>query len=427
MDSLIFTAFTNKEESMSQILFRNCGLLDGTQSEIREGYDVLVVDDRIEEVSDSPIKAANAQVIDLRGRTLMPGLTDAHVHVTAVDPNIAALGDIPPSLLAAKSKVLLEQMLMRGFTTVRDAGGADWGLAEAVKTGLFKGPRLLFAGHPLSQTGGHGDSRSKNNQYEGCACGTAHTSLSRLADGVDAVRKACRDELRKGATQIKIMASGGVASPTDHVANTQYSLEEIRAAVEEAEAARTYVMAHAYTARAIKRALECGVRSIEHANLIDQETAELATEKGAFVVPTMVTYQMLHELGRQMGLPEVSQRKVNDVREAALVALEILQKAGTKIGHGSDLLGDMHQYQSVEFSLKGQVLSPYEVIKSATTTNAELFNMVGEVGVIAPGAFADLLVIEGNPLKDLNLLQEQGRYMSVILQGGQFAKNELAG
>lgn len=410
---------------MSQILLRNCGLLDGTRPEIREGFDVLVVGERIEEVSEHALKAPNARIIDLRGRTLMPGLTDAHVHVTAVDANIAATEDLAPSLVTAKAKVLLEKMLMRGFTTVRDAGGADWGLAEAVRLGLFKGPRLLFSGHPLSQTGGHGDSRSKNNHYEGCACG-AGSGLSRIADGVDAVRKAARDELRKGATQIKIMASGGVASPTDHVANTQYSLEEIRAVVEEAEAARTYVMAHAYTARAIKRALECGVRSIEHANLIDRETAELATERGAYVVPTMVTYQMLFKLGREMGFPEVSMGKVNDVREAAFVALEVLQKAGTKIGHGSDLLGDMHEHQSLEFSLKGQVLSPHEVIKAATLTNAELFNLPGEIGVIAPGALADLLVIEGNPLKDLNLLQEQGRFMPVIMQGGQFAKNELA-
>lgn len=411
---------------MSQILFRNCNLLDGTNPEIREGFDVLVVDDRIEEVSDRPIKADNAQEIDLHGRTLMPGLTDAHVHVTAVEANLAIMEDMSPALITAKAKVLLKKMLHRGFTTVRDAGGADWGLAEAVRLGLFKGPRLLFSGHPLSQTGGHGDSRSKNDNYEGCACGINHSSLSRLADGVDEVRKAARDELRKGASQIKIMASGGVASPTDHVANTQYSLEEIRAVVEEAEAARTYVMAHAYTARAIKRALECGVRSIEHANLIDQATAELATEKGAFVVPTMVTYQMLDKLGREMGLPEVSQRKVNDVREAAFVALDILKKAGTKIGHGSDLLGEMHEYQSLEFSLKAEVLTPHEVIIAATTTNAELFNMSDQIGVIKPGYLADLLVIEGNPLADLNLLQEQGRFMSVIMQGGKFIKNELA-
>ncbi len=411
---------------MAQILFQNCSIVDGTQPERREGQHVLVVDDRIQEVSDQPIKAPNAQIVEVGGRTLMPGLTDAHVHAIAVKANLGEIMEMPLSLITAKAKPLLKNMLMRGFTTVRDAGGADWGLAEAVNTGLFKGPRMLFSGHPLSQTGGHGDKRDKNDNTEACACGVNASAISRVVDGVDEVRKAARDELRKGANQIKIMASGGVASPTDHVANTQYSLDEIRAIVEEAEAARTYVMAHAYTARAIKRAVECGVRSIEHGNLIDQETAELMAERGAFMVPTMVTYEMLYRFGKEQGFPEVSQAKVADVREAAVVGLDICHKAGVKIGHGSDLLGDMHQHQSFEFSLKGQVLSPHEVIKAATLTNAEIFNMSGEIGVIAPGAYADLLVIEGNPLEDLNLLQEQGRFMPVIMKAGQFAKNELS-
>jgi imidazolonepropionase-like amidohydrolase len=410
---------------MNQILFKNCAIVDGTHPERREGYDVLVVDERIQEVSDRPIKAENAQVIEVGGRTLMPGLTDAHVHVTAVDANLAKMEDLPPSLLTAKAKPLLEAMLMRGFTTVRDAGGAEWGLAEAVEQGLFVGPRLLFSGHALSQTGGHGDGRHKNDNSDPCACSGGGTTLGRIADGVDQVRKAARDELRKGATQIKIMASGGVASPTDHIANTQYSLEEIRAIVEEAEASRTYVMAHAYTARAIKRAVECGVRSIEHGNLIDREAAELVRDKGAFVVPTMVTYEMLYRVGRQVGFPASNLLKLEEVRTAAVNALEICKQAGVKIGHGSDLLGAMHEYQSLEFSLKAQVLSPHEVITAATLTNAELFNMPGEIGVVAPGAYADLLVVDGDPLKDLNLLQEQGRHLALIMKGGQVYKNTL--
>lgn len=410
---------------MSQILFENCAILDSTHPERREDFHVLVENDRIKEVSDRPIKAENAQKVNIRGRTLMPGLTDAHVHVTAVTANLAAVGSLSPTLIAAKAKDILEGMLMRGFTTVRDAGGADWGLAEAVQQGYFKGPRLLFSGHALSQTGGHGDSRNKNNNLEACACTYNTGVLSRVVDGVDEVRKASRDELRKGATQIKIMASGGIASPTDHVANTQYSMDEMRAIVAEAEAARTYVMAHAYTARAIKRAIEAGVRSIEHGNLIDREAAELMAEKGAFIVPTMSTYEMLFRMGRQAGFGEEGMRKLNDVREGALTALEICKAAGVKIGSGTDLLGEMHPYQSLEFSLKAQVLSPHEVITSATQTNAELFRMEGEIGVIAPGAYADLLVVEGDPLKDLNLLQEQGKYLAVIMKEGQFYKNVL--
>ncbi len=410
---------------MAQILFQNCNLLDGTLPELREGFDVLVVDGRIQEVSDKPIKVKEAQTLDLRGRTLMPGLTDAHVHVLAVSADLGELIAMPASLIAAKAQHLLEEMLMRGFTTVRDAAGADWGIAEAVEQGLFKGPRILHSGHALSQTGGHGDSRSKNDNSEGCACSAGGTALSRIADGVDEVRKAARDELRKGAKQIKIMASGGVASPTDHIANTQYSLEEIRAIVEEAEAARSYVMAHAYTARAIKRAVECGVRSIEHASLIDREVAELVAAKGAYVVPTMVTYEMLYRMGAELGMPPVSMAKLDDVRHAAITALELCKQAGVKIGHGSDLLGKMHEYQSFEFTLKAEVLTPHEVITSATLTNAELFNMSGQIGVIAPGALADLLVVEGNPLKDLNLLQGQGQHLAVIMKEGRFFKNTL--
>lgn len=410
---------------MSQTIFENCALFSTEQPELLEGHHVLVEDARIKEVSDRPITSSTARVINLAGRTLMPGLTDAHVHVMAVTADLSKIGQMSASLITAHARPIMEGMLLRGFTTVRDAGGADWGLAEAVRSGLFKGPRLLFSGHAISQTGGHGDMRHKNDDSETCACAYATSALSKVADGVTEVRKATRDELRKGATQIKIMASGGVASPTDHIANTQYSLEEMRAAVEEAEASRTYVMAHAYGARAIRRAIECGVRSIEHGNLVDLETAQLMAERGAFMVPTLATYEMLYRMGGDLGFPRSSLEKLSEVRDYGLRAIEYCRKAGTKIGHGSDLLGEMHAYQSIEFSLKGEVLSPHEVIKAATATNAELFNMAGEIGVIAPGALADLLVIDGNPLKDLNLLQEQGRHMPVIMKEGQFIKNTL--
>lgn len=402
-------------------------MLDSTLPELREGYHVYIEEGFIKEVSDQPINPPeNTQRINLKGRVLMPGLSDAHVHVTAVDANLAALIDLPTTLLTAKAAQVMEAMLMRGFTTVRDAGGADWGLAEAVRLGYLKGPRLLHSGHALSQTGGHGDLRTRNNNFESCACAYQAGVLSRVADGVDEVRKATRDELRKGATQIKIMASGGIASPTDHIANTQYSRDEIQAIVEETDAARTYVMAHAYTARAIHRAVENGVRSIEHGNLIDRPTAEFVAERNAFVVPTMSTYEMLYRLGGEMGFPQDSLTKLNDVRQSAVNALEICKAAGVKIAHGSDLLGGMHEYQSLEFHLKSQVLTHHEVITSATAINAELFNLEGKIGVIASGAYADLLVVEGNPLENLGLLQEEGRYLSLIMKEGQIYKNTLA-
>src|SRR5262249_16620295 len=218
------------------------------------------------------------------------GLCDAHVHMTAATASFPDLMRWSPMYVAARAGDIMHAMLMRGFTTVRDCGGADHGLAMAVEQGFVAGPRLLFSGHAISQTGGHGDMRLPGEKFEQCTC---CAGLGVIADGGSAVRLACREEVRKGAHFIKIMASGGVSSPTHRIGNTQFSLEEMQAAVEEAEAAECYVAAHVYTARAAKRALRCGVRSIEHGNLIDEETMDLLIEKQAFLVPTMSTHEML--------------------------------------------------------------------------------------------------------------------------------------
>ncbi len=410
---------------MSTILFRNAALFDADSPELRDGTDVLVEDDRIAEVSDRPIAATADATIDLKGKALLPGLIDAHVHVNSVVVGFRNLEGMPPSLVTAKSRAIMEGMLMRGFTTVRDAGGADWGTRAAVEEGDFKGPRVFISGKALSQTGGHGDHRSPVDQPHGCACGYFPTGLGRVCDGVPEVRHAARDEIRKGADQIKIMASGGVASPSDPVDNTQFAMEEITAAVEEAEAANTYVMAHAYTARAIGRAIECGVRSIEHGNLLDEETARLMAGRGAFLVPTLVTYEALAEEGASLGLSPESCAKIEDVRGFGLRAVEYAKRAGVEIGHGSDLLGNMQRHQSREFLLKAEVMTPHEVLTAATRTNAKLLNRDGELGVVAAGALADLIVVDGDPLGDLNLLQDQGAHIPVILQGGRFIKNDL--
>ena len=239
------------------------------------------------------------------------------------------------------------------------------------------------------------------------------------------MRRAARDELRRGASQIKIMASGGVASPSDPVWTLQYSEEEVRAIVEEARAWRTYVMAHAYTPDAIRRSITFGVRSIEHGNLIDAETARHVAAHNAFVVPTLVTYEALERDGRVLGLPEVSIAKVKDVREAGLGSLEHCRNAHVKMGFGTDLLGAMQVHQSREVSIRAEVLSPLEVIRSATLTNAELLQMEGKLGVVAAGAFADLIVVDGNPLQDLSLLEHQGAHLKVIMKSGKLFKNEL--
>jgi imidazolonepropionase-like amidohydrolase len=407
---------------MPPIVFANAAVLDGTSEQRREDYHVLIEDDRVREVSDRPIKSAAAETIDLAGRTLMPGLIDAHCHAIAVDAHLARLGEQPLTLTTMQASRVLEGMLARGFTTIRDAGGADAGLAEAITQGLIRGPRMFPSGQALSQTGGHGDLRPRTRSVVSCACCEYGAGLARIADGIDECRRAARDELRKGATQIKIMASGGVASPYDPIWNLQYSNDEMRAIVEEARAWHTYVLAHAYTPEAIRRAIDNGVRSIEHANLIDAPTAMHVAEAGAFVVPTLVTYDALHRFGRDLGLAEASLAKLADVREAGLRSLGILREAGVKIGYGTDLLGPMHQYQSREFVIRAEAMQPWEVIRSATTINAELLNQVGELGVVAPGARADLIAVDGDPLTEISLLDGQGEHLSVIMKDGVLHK-----
>ena len=410
---------------MASFLFENAAILDGQSTELRSDHHVLVEDNRIVEVSDKPIKSETSHNIDVKGMTLMPGLIDAHVHVKATIVNVGRLSDIPVSYLTADAGKFMKQMLMRGFTTVRDAGGADRGLANAVKDGLLIGPRLFVSGLSLSQTGGHGDMRPVTSESHPitCACLASTQQLGRIADGVDECRRAARDELRKGAHQIKIMAGGGVASPNDPIQNTQYSIEEINAICEEAEAAQTYVMAHAYIPKAITRAIENGVRTIEHGNLLDEESARVMSKYDAFLVPTNVTYRALYKHGKSFGFPEVSIGKLKDVLDVGLNAIEVAKNNGVKIGHGSDLLGECQIYQSDELSIKAEVVGNYEAIRHATEVNAEILNMSDELGVIKVNALADILIVDGNPSKDIGLLTNDAKFIPKIMKDGVFYKN----
>ncbi len=410
---------------MGQVLFENAALLDVARGERRPGAQVLVDGDRIAEVSEASIRAPGARRVDLRGRTLMPGLIDAHVHAVLTTMDLAALEKKPVTLVANEARVVLEGMLQRGFTTVRDAGGADWGLAQAVERGLIRGPRLFFSGRVLSQTGGHGDFSPREDAPRLCACSIRSSGFAHVADGVDAVRKAAREELRRGAFQVKIMASGGVASPSDPIWNLQYSEDEMRAIVAEAHSWRTYALAHAYTPEAIARAVRAGVRSIEHGNLIDAETAAAMAQAGAFLVPTLVTYFKIEELGRALGFPAVSQRKVKDVLDAGLGSLEIARSAGVAIGFGTDLLGETHVHQNQEFAIRARVLPAAEILRSATLVNASLLRRDGELGVVAAGALADLLVVDGDPLADVTLLAEPEKNLVAVMKGGEFARERF--
>ncbi len=410
---------------MIAVLFRNLRLLDPRFDEARGGYEVLVEGDKIREVSDKPLKAASARVVDCGGRTLMPGLIDCHVHVYLVELGLARLEAMPLTLLTAKASKLLRDMLDRGFTTVRDTGGADWGIKEAVDTGVLPGPRMFISGRPISMTGGHGDSRRRTAGDGPCKCCNALSFVLETADGADNVRKAVREQMRQGADQIKIFVSGGVASPWDPLDSLQYSPAEISAAVEEAHNFGRYVLAHAYTPEAITRAVTAGVRTIEHGNLIDDASAKLMADRGALMVANLVAYYAMKERGRSFGMSADQLAKNELVIDGGLRSLEIAKRAGVPVAYGSDLLGQLQVDQSREFLFRSEVLKPIEIIRQATLVGADVVRQTGKLGVVEPGAFADLIVVDGDPLKDLGLFQDQGAHLSAIMKGGVFHKNLL--
>ena len=411
---------------MSQYLFRNLNLLDPRWTEARGGYEVLVEGQHIKEVSSKPIKSSGAQVVDCGKRTLMPGLIDCHVHVFLSEVNIRNLESVPLTLLTARAADLMKGMIDRGFTTVRDTGGADWGIKTAVESGLIPGPRLFISGRAIGPTGGHSDSRRRTDQgMPSCGCCNAMVYSMAIADGADEVRKAVREQMRQGADQVKIMCSGGVASPYDPLDSLQFSEAEIAAATDEAKNFGRYVLAHAYTPEAITRAVTHGVRTIEHGNLIDAKSARLLASKGGFMVANLVTYFVMKEKAASFGMTADMLEKNDIVLDGALRSLEICKKAGVKVGYGSDLLGPLQVEQSREFIFRAEVLKPLEIIRQATIVGAEILRQEGKLGIVEPGAFADLIVVDGNPLKKLELFLDQGAHLPAIMKAGKFHKNAL--
>jgi len=410
---------------VTSYLFHGGRFLDPRLDTLADGVQVLVEGGLVKEVSDRPIAAPGAMRVDLRGRTLMPGLIDAHIHILLPEVNVHLLDGMPLTLLAAKGSSSARAMLRRGFTTVRDTGGADHGMKSAIESGLFEGPRLFIAGMAISQTGGHGDFRKRTQSGYECACCSGLTYTARVADGVPEMLRAVRDELRKGADHIKIMVSGGVASQADPLESLQYRMDEIEAAVEEATRWGSYVCAHAYAAEAIRRAVTAGARTIEHGNLIDEPVARLMAERKAYIVPTLVTYDALKRRGADYGLSAYSLQKNEIVLQAGLRSLEIARAAGVKIGFGSDLLGPLQNDHGREFLIRSEVMTPQEIVRSATLVNAEIVRHAGKLGEITAGAFADLLVVDGDPYRDLGVFQDEGAHIPAIMKGGRFVKNEL--
>jgi len=412
---------------MTQVVFENARIFDGHSADCAEGMSVLVEDGTIREVSDRPLKAEGAQRIDVAGKTLMPGLIDCHIHAYFSDLNAKVVDGRDAPYRTAHAVKKLGHALDCGFTTVRDIGGGDFPLASAVADGLIRGPRFFYAGKVLSMTGGHVDYRTPNEQHHThgyCSCGSMNWG-GVVVDGVDECIKAAREELRRGAHCIKITASGGVMSPSDPMWMNQFREDEIRAIVNEAVERRTYVSAHCHPVSSIRRSVEFGVRCIEHATLIDAETARWVAERGVYVVPTMSVIFVTMEVGAKLGMAADSMVKLKVAADAAIQGLQYMRDAGVKLGYGTDLLGSTYDQQCREFEFRSAVFSPLEMLRQATSIGAEILMQEGKLGCVNPGAHADLIVVDGDPLKDIGLLAADGRKLDLIMRAGEIVKNRL--
>ena len=408
---------------MADTVFTDARVLDVVAGEYQTGQSVRIADGKIAEIGSSVKANKDSIEIPLNGKTLMPGLCDAHVHVTAYTADFAKLKATSPFYVGIKAFEIMGGMLARGFTTVRDAGGADHGLANAVEENPTAAPRLLFCGHALSQTGGHGDMRRPGEvSLHQCFC---CSGMGHVCDGITEVLRAAREEIRRGATHLKIMASGGVSSPTDRITSTQFTEEELRAIVNEANAANIPVMAHAYTARAINRALKCGVKSIEHGNLLDQGSVDLMLDDDRFLVPTLVIYHALVQEGTEAGLSADMVQKTWEVLDAGLDALKLAYQQNVNIAFGTDLLGIMHRRQLEEFTLRSPVVPNDDLLRQATCNAARLFNMEDQIGQVKEGLLADLIVIDGDPLDDITALTTPETSLKMVMKEGQVCINNL--
>ena len=411
---------------MSKILFKNANLVLDGFTKLQTGFDVLVRGNYIDSVSSTPIEPVDATVIDVSRRTLMPGLIDAHAHVTGLTLSPRNISYSASAITMACSDYL-RSSLMDGFTTIREAGGADHSIAGLLAEGTIVGPRLYYSGKALTQTGGGADFRTPDELIDPCGHVSPFSVMSVIADGVDEVRKAAREELRRGAAQIKLFASGGVVFPSEaHSTLYEYSEPELLAIVEEAKSRGTYVMAHVYTDEGIRRCLRAGVRSIEHGNFASEETIAMMSEYGAYLDPTFISLvQRIESAGEN----RLSESIVDNLRRTVARGKQVYTWArqyGVPIAFGTDLWGpEAQKSQLREFEIRMELDAVANIIQSATITNAALLMQEGKLGTIAAGASADLLIVDGDPLTDLRVMLEPAKNLKFVMKDGIIYKDEL--
>jgi imidazolonepropionase-like amidohydrolase len=405
---------------MSGVTFqlRGATLVDGTGTDPISGATVVLDGDRIAAVEGgSPNGSARGDVIDIDGLTLLPGLIDAHSHF-----GIVSFGDTrsSPAVTAARIFRNCELALEAGFTTVRDVGGIDGGVAQAVALGLIPGPRILPSGPLLCQTGGHGDDSPPfalggHHMHDHGLPGLAQ--FARPCDGPDEVRLAAREAFKRGATQIKVCVSGGVVSFTDRAEDAQFSVEELKAAVEEADARDTYVTAHAHNTKGIRNGLEAGVACFEHGTFLDEDTAVAMAKAGAYLVPTFAVTRLFVEKAKDWGIPDEMIPRMNGIEEAMTRALALARDAGVVIGSGSDLLGPEQDRRGLEIAIRAELGDAMEAIVATTSVNARILRRADDIGTVEAGKRADIIAIDGDPLTDSKLFDDPTRVILVIKDG----------
>jgi imidazolonepropionase-like amidohydrolase len=412
--------------------FVDCKIIDVKQAAVRETDSLYITDGKVTYIGrlkENFFDASSRQTVNVRRYFLCPGLIDCHVHLTA-NSGQSTMRDLfaaHPNAIAYRTTWNAKQMLLRGFTTVRDTAGADASLREAIAEGLVHGPRLFIAGKALSQTGGHGDLRAAYQDDEYKCCGGHTPGLARICDGVPACLEAARDELRKGADFLKIMVGGGVASPSDPLDMLQFTADEIQAITTAARQMGKYVTAHAYTVEAIRHAIDNGVMGIEHGNFIDKETARICSEKGVNITPTLVTYKAMSEPPYKDFLPPDGQVKNRRVLDSGVKALETLHASGVNLCFGTDLLAGMHSQQNEEFSIRQQVLPASDILRSATVNAARLLGHESSLGQIAEGFYADILILDSNPLEDVTVLDKIKEHCYGIIKEGRVVFSRIDG
>lgn len=410
------------------VLFRGVRVFDGVGPALSAPTNVLVRGNTIEAIG--PTAAADgARIVEGRGRTLMPGLIDVHVHMTFSAMTMPQLlsPDLTPATAEAAAAQGAEAMLLRGFTSVRDAGGPVWSLKAGIDKGSYRGPRIWPSGATISQTSGHGDMRLPNEpsrRFTGQVSRMERMGAGFIADGRDEVLTATRENLRFGASQIKLMAGGGTSSDYDPLDVTQYTLDELRAAVEAADDWNTYVTVHAYTPRSVRRAIEAGVKCIEHGQLLDEATLELMAKTG-----TWLSLQMLQ--GDSENMDAARRAKRRPVIEAQQTIWAQAKRAGVKLAWGTDILFDpaVNAEQGAFLASLKPWFTPAEILKLATHDNAQLLALSGPrspyrgiLGVVREGALADLILVEGDPLADIDLIADPARNFTVIMKDGVIVK-----